>query len=161
MDKFSYAYTREYCVCVCVCIQLCPTCCNPMECSLPGSSDHETFQARILEWVAISYSRGSSRPRDQSHVSCFSHTGRWILYHCAPWDAHKGLLLSNKKVWNIGRYNNTNKSQNIYAVKEAIHKNRVHTGGSTYIKLQKIKVIHSDRKQTNSCLGTGVGVGEQ
>ena len=44
--------------------------CNPMDCSPPGSSVHGTFQARILEWVAISSSRGSSRPRDSSCVCC-------------------------------------------------------------------------------------------
>ena len=38
--------------------------CNPMDCSLPGSSIHRIFQARILEWVAISFSRVSSQPRD-------------------------------------------------------------------------------------------------
>ena len=45
-------------------IQSCPTLCNPTDCSLPGFSVHEIFQARVLEWVAISFSRGSSRPRD-------------------------------------------------------------------------------------------------
>ena len=50
--------------------QLCPTLCNPMECSLPGSSIHEIFQARLLEWVAISFSRRSSWPRDRTQVSC-------------------------------------------------------------------------------------------
>ena len=43
--------------------QLCLTLCNPMDCSPPDSSVHEIFQARILEWVAISFSRGSSQPR--------------------------------------------------------------------------------------------------
>ena len=38
--------------------------CDPMECSLPGSSVHGIFEARVLEWVAISFSRGSSQPRD-------------------------------------------------------------------------------------------------
>ena len=42
---------------------------NPMDCSLPGSSIHEIFQARVLEWVAISFSRGSSWPRDRTQVS--------------------------------------------------------------------------------------------
>ena len=46
----------------------CPTLCNFMDCSLPGSSIHRIFQARILEWVAISFSRGSSWPRDQTRV---------------------------------------------------------------------------------------------
>ena len=49
--------------------QSCPTLCNPMDCSLPGSSVHGIFQARILEWVAISFSRRSSRPRDRTQVS--------------------------------------------------------------------------------------------
>ena len=53
--------------------------CGPMDYSLPGSSAHHIFQARILKWSAISYSGGSFRPRDQTHVSCISCTGRWIL----------------------------------------------------------------------------------
>jgi len=43
--------------------QLCPTLCHPMDCSLLGSSVHGIFQAKVLEWVAISFSRGSSQPR--------------------------------------------------------------------------------------------------
>ena len=50
--------------------QSCPTLCNPMDCSLPGSSIHGIFQAKILKWVAISFSRGSSQPRDWTWVSC-------------------------------------------------------------------------------------------
>ena len=50
--------------------QSCPTLCNPMYCSLPCSSIHGIFQARILEWVAISFSRGSSQPKDWTRVSC-------------------------------------------------------------------------------------------
>ena len=50
--------------------QSCPTLCNPTDCSLPGSSIHGIFQARVLEWVAISFSRRSSQPRDRSQVSC-------------------------------------------------------------------------------------------
>ena len=49
--------------------QSCPTLCDPMDCNLPGSSVHGIFQATVLEWVAISFSRGSSRPRDQTRVS--------------------------------------------------------------------------------------------
>ena len=45
---------------------VCLTLCDPTDCSLPGSSVHGTLQARILEWVAISFSRGSSRPRDRT-----------------------------------------------------------------------------------------------
>ena len=49
--------------------QSCLTLCDLMDCSLPGSSVHGIFQARILEWGAISFSRGTSRPRDQTRVS--------------------------------------------------------------------------------------------
>ena len=53
------------CVCVCVCVtQLCPILCNPVDYSLPGSSVHEILQARILDRVAISSSRGPSQLRD-------------------------------------------------------------------------------------------------
>ena len=50
--------------------QLCPTVCDPMNYRLPRSSIHGIFQARVLEWVAISFSRGSSQPRDQTWVFC-------------------------------------------------------------------------------------------
>ena len=52
----------------CLVTKLCPTLCEPWTVA-PGSSVHGTLQARILEWVAISFSRGSSRPRDQTQVS--------------------------------------------------------------------------------------------
>ena len=52
--------------------QSCPTLCDPMDCSPPGTSIHGLSQARILEWVAISSSRGSSWPRDQTQVSCIA-----------------------------------------------------------------------------------------
>jgi len=64
----------------------CPTLCDPMDCSLPGSSVYGIFQARVLEWVAISFSRASSQPRDQTRVSrtadrCFTiwATGKPIV----------------------------------------------------------------------------------
>ena len=49
--------------CCCLASKLCPAPCNPVDCSLPGSSVYGIFQAGILEWVAISFSRGSSQPR--------------------------------------------------------------------------------------------------
>ena len=79
------------CVCVCVCLatQSCPTLCDPMNWNLTGSSVHGLFQARIVEWVAISYSTGSSQTRNWTHVSSI---GRWILYHCATWEAQSYIL---------------------------------------------------------------------
>ena len=58
---------------------------DPIYCSLPGSSVHGIFQASILEWVAISSSRRSSRPRDQTCISWGSCIWRQILYHWATW----------------------------------------------------------------------------
>ena len=52
--------------------QLCPTLCDPMDYSLPGSSVHGILKARILEWVAIPFSRGSSRPKARTQISCLA-----------------------------------------------------------------------------------------
>ena len=62
----------------------CLTLCDPMNCSLPGSSVYDISQARILGWIAISFSRVSSRIRDWTHVSCVFCTDRQILYHPEP-----------------------------------------------------------------------------
>ena len=64
--------------------QSCPTLCDPMDCSPPGSSVHGILQARMLEWAAMPSSRGSSWPRDQTHVSYVSWVSnihRQVLYH--------------------------------------------------------------------------------
>ena len=79
----SYQWSPIYmCVCVCVCVtwkkvklllaQSCLTLWDPMNCSSPGSSVHGISQARILEWIAIPFSRRSYQPRDQSRVSCIA-----------------------------------------------------------------------------------------
>ena len=67
--------------------QLHPTLCDPIDCSLPGCSVHGSLQARILEWVAIPFSRGSSQPRDQTHVSCIA--GRFYSV-----SSHQGSILN-------------------------------------------------------------------
>ena len=61
-------------------IQSCLTLCNPMDCSPPGSSVHGISQARILEWVAISFSRWSSQPRDRASVSSVSFIAGRFFY---------------------------------------------------------------------------------
>ena len=76
--------------CVCVCAYSCPILCDPMDCSLPGSSGHGISQARILKRVAISYSSGFSWLRNQTCVSCISCIGRRILYHSTIWEAQIG-----------------------------------------------------------------------
>ena len=92
--------------------QLCLTLCNPMDYNLPGSSAHGIFQARTLEWVAISLSRGASQPKDQTQVShiagrCFTiwatredllekemATHSRILAWKIPWMVEPGRLRS-------------------------------------------------------------------
>ena len=64
---------------VCMCTQSCLTLCDPIDYSPPASSVHGISQAKILAWVAISFSRGSSRPRDWTGISCVSYISRWIL----------------------------------------------------------------------------------
>ena len=65
----------------------------PIDCRPPGSSVHGVFQERILEWLAISFSRGSSQLRDWTCISCID---RWILHHWATWEA--SLCCSMKQI---------------------------------------------------------------
>ena len=67
--------------------QSCPTLCDPVDCSPPGSSVHGILQARILEWVAISFSREFSQPRDGTWVSC-----RETLYPLSHQGSHHSFL---------------------------------------------------------------------
>ena len=68
INKMWYTYTTEYLLFLVS--KFCLILCNPMDCSPPGSSVHGISQARIHEWVAISFSRRSSQPRDRPHDSC-------------------------------------------------------------------------------------------
>ena len=69
-------------------LQSCPTLCDPMECSPPGSSVHGILQARILEWDALPASKGSSQPRDRTHIPYMSCISRWVLYHLGQMSKH-------------------------------------------------------------------------
>ena len=80
--------THKLCCCCCLVANLCLTLLQPpwtVAC-LPGSSVHGISQARMLEWVVISFCRKSSLPRDRTHVSCI---GRWIFNHWTTWEALK------------------------------------------------------------------------
>ena len=72
--------------------QLCLTLWDPMDCSPPGSSVHGILQARVLEWIAMPFSRGASWPRDWTCISCVSCIGKWVLYHWATWEALQIIL---------------------------------------------------------------------
>ena len=99
-------------------LQSCPTLCDPMDCSPPSSSVHGTLQARTLEWGAMPSSRGSSPPRDQAHVSCFSCIGSQVLYHYRH-------LVSTKKMWHMY-------TMKYYAI---IKRNKIRSFAATYIQL--------------------------
>ena len=78
LSLFLMAHATQYLTCMsmyhilyvhtCSGPQWCPTLCNPIDCSLPGSSVRGIFQERIMQWVAVSFSRWSSRPRDQTLI---------------------------------------------------------------------------------------------
>ena len=78
------------CVCVCSVTQLCPTLCDPINCSPPGSSVHGILQARILEWVAISVSRDLSDPGIEPMIDA----GK--LYYWAMWEAQYEFIHADK-----------------------------------------------------------------
>ena len=91
--------------CISVCAHVCMlSCghlfCDPMDCSPSGFSVHGIFQARILEWVAISSSRGSSQCRVWIHI-CVSWIDRRILYHWATWEALLVLMYTQNVLYNI------------------------------------------------------------
>ena len=72
---------RRQCMCAYSVAQPCLTLCDTVDCSPSDSSVHGIFQTRILECVAISFSRGSSQPKDQVFVPCISCIGRQVVYH--------------------------------------------------------------------------------
>ena len=82
---FKHVYMKKS-MYICLCLhdkslQFCPTLCDPMGCILPVSSVHGIFQTRIVESVAISFSRVSFPPRNQTSVSYVSCVSRWVLYY--------------------------------------------------------------------------------
>ena len=80
--------------CFCSVAKSCATLCNPMECSPSSSSVHGIFLVRILEWVVITFSRGSPWPRNQTHISCISCVGRRVFYCCTTWESPKSITIS-------------------------------------------------------------------
>ena len=92
-------------------LQSCPNLCEPMDRSLPDSSVHGILQARMLVWVAVPSSTGSSCPRDRTCNSYVSCTGRWVLYHQCPLGSPLGsdvfpLSLAHMAAENICHFSN-------------------------------------------------------
>ena len=71
-NKFLLCSTGRYIQYIALVTQSCPALCDPMDCSLVGSSVHGILQARVLEWIAIPFFKGSSQSRDQTLVSCIA-----------------------------------------------------------------------------------------
>ena len=96
-------------MCMCVDTQSCQTLWDSMDCSLSGSSVHGLLQTRLLEWVAISYSRESS-DLVWAHASGISCIVRRILYHWASWEALNGDLQNWGPRWRrmLSQYLHTN-----------------------------------------------------
>ena len=92
---------------MCVCaksLQLCPTLCDLMEGNLPGSSVHGILEARILEWVAMLSSRGSSWPRDWTCISCLPALGGEFFTTSTTWEALWNCPLPQNKTANKRQY---------------------------------------------------------
>ena len=85
--------------------QSCPTLWDPVYCSLPGSSLYGILQARILEWVAISFSRGSSQPRNRTRVSCGSCSAGWFFTAEPPGKLE--FIFNQIQIWPRFRYWNS------------------------------------------------------
>ena len=117
----------------CSVVKFCPTLCSPMDCSLLCSSVHGISQARILEWVAISFSKASSQPRDQTQISCLEDgfftteppgklpntaieapkgtQGEYLIV-LVFWDINSGIFTWNGGVWDAREWvKGTNGSQ--------------------------------------------------
>ena len=163
-----YITTMEYCVHAQVLsrVWLFVT---PWTVAPPGSSVHGIFQARILEWVAISSSRGSSQPRDRAHVSFSSCIGRWILYHWATWEdvvqKHNGILLGHGKEWGNAMCSIIDRSRDYHTKWSKSEKERQTLYEITYMWILKYDtdqhIYKTNRLQTCVCQERwGVGEGE-
>ena len=95
--------------------QSCLTLCNPMDCSPPGSSVHGIVQVRILEWVTILFSWGSSQPRDQTWVFCIA--GRFFTVQATRGALFTAISLKPRPVLDTLKQTNTNKKpHNIFEI---------------------------------------------
>ena len=98
--QILFASSSPLCVLsVCSVTHSCPTVCNPMNCSPLGSNVHRILQAKILEWQAISFSRGSSQPRDLTDVS---YIDRQVLHYWVTWEAPSSCVMGSTSRWKRG-----------------------------------------------------------
>ena len=95
-------HSESTCMHACSVASVVSTLCDPVDCRLPGSSVHGILQERILKWIAVSFSRGSSQPRDQTTISCLAGG---FSYHWAVrevlWTHMKTITMANTFVLTI------------------------------------------------------------
>ena len=91
--------------------QSCPTLCDPVDCSLAGSSVQEIIQARILEWIAVSFVKGSSWPRDQAHILCRSPVLQVDSLPLSHWEAFLYMSLAITLSYYFGAFNHYSSKQ--------------------------------------------------
>ena len=124
--------SQSVCVQLLSCVQL--FFCDLVDYSPPGFSVHGIFQPRILKWVAISYSRGSSWSRDWTSISCISYIGRQILYLSATWSEHMNQIKWDQ--WcQLGVLASLTSSGKMKTAPE-----------DTWIKFASVKVMYSGRR---------------
>ena len=108
VESTIFKFTLSW-ISICLVPQLCPTLCNPRGDSPPGSSVHGILQARILEWVATPFSRGSSWPKNRTEVSCIAgrfftiwatrETHVWLISRVLIIDSYSFYLLFSVFLW--------------------------------------------------------------
>ena len=131
------------------CAASCPTLCDFMDCSLPGSSVHGIFQASLLEWVAISSSRGSSQPRNETYIFCISCTAEEFFSTSTTWKALWNWSLVPKTLETAAQYviNIATGATNtiIYLISVSQRDHKLHEGKDYVRYLEDLTPIHSQR----------------
>ena len=115
--------------------QLCMTLCDPMDYSPPDSSVHRILKAKILEWVATSYSsrklptsysysKGSFWSRDQTRISWVAYIGRQVLHHCATWEVNRRNkeYISKTEQFSLEKFQNQKKKESCKKDKKVVGK---------------------------------------
>ena len=148
-------------------LQSCPTLWDPTDCSLPGFSVHEIFHARVLEWVVISSSRGSSQPWDRTQVSrivvrrftLWARMGRMMIIRVFTLSTGKFYCKSNQNINGIfppgKQYHNSNKTlvektgKNIYKKKNVFGWNEEEDWSYQILNYKAVINSNISRKLTN------------
>ena len=120
----------------CLVTKSCPTLCNPMDCSPPGSSVHGISQVGILEWVALSCFRGSSQPKDQTHFSCLAGG---CFTTASPWKPRVEFYLTIKR--NEGLMHVTMRMN----LRNTILSERSQTQQATYCRIHSCEMFIVDK----------------